>query len=307
VVAPEGDAVLDALREMNVPDYARALADLTAARRQHRDQHRLLELTSRLRESAPDLAATWQDASAPAFTSGTARFVPLPELLAGLPAADTADLVMLLDSDQLEAANLLVTASAPRLLAVGAGFGRAGIPDYASGFSGRGETVVSVLRRAGVPIVLGGDSAAETVRGKGVATRAESGTRAVASSGAHAASGGAHALSTHVQAARDTGGSDGPASEAAADTTEPTDAEKVAAPAATEPGDAAAESATPEPSKPAPAQPPAADIGRRPLTEEEAAFMVMPLGIVPRQADRPAIEQMQSEPENLAESEQRDR
>ena len=41
--------------------------------------------------------------------------------------------------------------------------------------------------------------------------------------------------------------------------------------------------------------------------KEEAAFMVMPLGIVPRQAERPAIEQTRSEAENLAESETRER
>jgi hypothetical protein len=432
VVAPEADDVLDALRELNIADYARALADLAAARRQHHDQHRLLELTSRLREAAPDLAATWQDASAPAFTSGPARFVPLPELLAALPAADTADLVVLLDSNELEARNLLVAASAPRLLAVGTGFGGAGAREYVSGFSPRGDTVVSVLRRAGVPVVLSGEAVAEAVRTTGAATRPSAGARVVSSSGAHAATGGAHALSSRVQlpsrgahaapsadetdspahadtasptepvttagvpgiagptaepagsetagshaAGSDTAGSDTAGSDTAGSDTagshaagshaagsdtagsdtagstltgsttaelattgsesagsgrtgpEATDLEAARPEAAavtrsegaapeltktelTEPEQIKPELTEPESPEPEaeaarPVTPPKAAVGRRPLTEEEAAFMVMPLGIVPRQAERPAIEQTRSEAENLAESESRER
>lgn len=233
--APEFERLMEPLRGHNLPDYLDALAELSAARRQWTDQHRLAELMGRLREAAPDLASAWDEAEH-AVTQGTARFVALDQLLAGLPQADTADLVLLLGADKLAPANLLVTAAAPRLLAVGTGF--ATKPVLAAG--GSTDTVLSVLRRAGVPVIV-----------------------AATSTGAHAMRSDKPTAATPSSSGQATA-----APTAAAPTTAPEKAEPKAAEAA--PAD-----------KPAPAAPP---------TEEEAAFMVLPLGIVPRQTDRKAAE-----------------
>ncbi|MBO0876089.1 MAG: hypothetical protein J2P19_22120, partial [Pseudonocardia sp.] len=62
--APEVGDVIKALRAMNLPAYLDALAPLAAARREKTDQRRLVELLSRLREGAPNLAETWADVRA---------------------------------------------------------------------------------------------------------------------------------------------------------------------------------------------------------------------------------------------------
>jgi hypothetical protein len=159
--APEARAALEALRAMSVPLYLDAESDLRAARRQHADQRRLNTLMDRLRAGAPGLAEAWQHPAAPTFGSGTARFVPLPRLLSELPEADTADLVLLLGADRLSTAHLLAASAAPRLLAVGAGFTSGPLPAVAPGLrslSAPTETVLSALRRAGVPVVVGEQS-----------------------------------------------------------------------------------------------------------------------------------------------------
>ena len=157
--APELDPLVAALREMSLPAYLDALAVLAAARREQTDQRRQAELLGRLRAAAPALAEAWEEAGPRRFTQGTARFLPLDELLGTLPAADTADLVLLLGAGTLGAENLLVLGAAPRLLAVPAAFAAAtgaGQPDGAEAE----ETVLSRLRRAGVPVILaGGDGA----------------------------------------------------------------------------------------------------------------------------------------------------
>lgn len=151
--APEFERLIEPLRAHNLPDYLDALSTLSAARRQWADQHRLAELMGRLREAAPELASAWDEAEH-AVTQGTARFVRLDELLADLPDADTADLVLLLGADQLATPNLLAAAAAPRLLAVGSGFATTPVPAP----NASPDTVLSVLRRAGVPVIVAATS-----------------------------------------------------------------------------------------------------------------------------------------------------
>jgi hypothetical protein len=155
--APEFGVLLSALHARSLPAYLDALAVLAAARREHADQQRQVELLGRLRSAVPGLAELWEQSGPQRFTQGTARFVPLDELLDQLPDADTADLVLLLGAGSLGTENLLVAAAAPRLLAVSAGFASTPPP----GPPGADDTVLSTLRRAGVPVIVaGGDGAA---------------------------------------------------------------------------------------------------------------------------------------------------
>ena len=257
--APEACAAADALREMDVATYSQAVAELSAARRQHADQSRLGSLLDRLRAGAPGLAQAWQQAGAPSVGCGTARFIPLNGLLGKLPAPDTADLVLLLGADTLNTENLLVAAAAPRLLAVGNGFTKAPLPAVTpglAGLAGESETVLTALRRAGVPVI----AAAEP-------------TGAHAASGAHAIT-GTTGVRDHVDAQPDT--------------------------ASTE----ATPSSQPEPTPPATTP---TEKGAAMVAEEEAAFMVLPLGIVPRQQDRASAEfadNAHSNPAHVGESDQ---
>ena len=150
--APEFGVLLSALHARSLPAYLDALAVLAAARRECADQQRQVELLGRLRSAVPGLAELWEQSSPRRFTQGTARFVPLDELLDQLPEADTADLVLLLGAGSLGTENLLVAAAAPRLLAVSAGF--AGTPP--PGPPSADDTVLTTLRRAGVPVIVAG-------------------------------------------------------------------------------------------------------------------------------------------------------
>jgi hypothetical protein len=152
---PEVEEVVAALRAMDLPEYEDALARLAAARREQADQVRLVRLLGRLREAAPELARSWADGSR-RFTQGTARFVQLDDLLDDLPAADTADLVVLLDAQALGREHLLVSAAAPRLLAVATPFGPA--PAHRLAVPA-GETVLAALRGVEVPSVMVRDAA----------------------------------------------------------------------------------------------------------------------------------------------------
>ncbi|HEX4248416.1 MAG TPA: hypothetical protein VH008_11180 [Pseudonocardia sp.] len=167
--APEFGVLLSALHARNLPAYQDALAALAAARREYADQRRQVELLGRLRSAVPELAELWEQSGPQRFTQGTARFVPLDELLGQLPDADTADLVLLLGAGSLGTENLLVAAAAPRLLAVSAGF--AGTPP--PGPAGSDDTVLSRLRRAGVPVIVaGGDGASAPIEPVAVAEEA---------------------------------------------------------------------------------------------------------------------------------------
>ena len=143
--APEHERALAALRARDAVAYAAAVADLNAARREQDDEHRATELLDRLAAGAPRLAAAWaarvaQDSSATSPDTGTAAtesadkeladderpaggfglavFRPLPDLLTELPQPDAADLVLVLGAAELGVEHLLVTAVAPRLIAV---------------------------------------------------------------------------------------------------------------------------------------------------------------------------------------------
>ncbi|HEY4005533.1 MAG TPA: hypothetical protein VGM60_10180 [Pseudonocardia sp.] len=294
--APEFGQLIEALHGMNLPAYQEALGELAGARRQHADQQRLTELLARLRACAPGLAKMWEERGGQAFAYGTARFVPLDELLAALPEADTADLVLLLGAGSLSASNLLVAAAAPRLLAVDTGFARQsappGTPRPLAALGGSDDTVLTVLRRAAVPIVLAGGRSVTPAAASAPAAAAGARTASPASAGA-------------VPAQRDPVGApsaqQGPV---AAPLAQPV---PVAAPPA-RPGPAAAvpaqrgptdapaarggrarpatPSATPSAAPAGPDDKPERKSGRVP--DDELAFMVMPLGIVPRQVDRTA-------------------
>lgn len=155
--APEVQGVVEALRAVSLPAYLEALAELAAAQREHYDEHRRVELLGQLRAAAPGLAASWEEEGPRRFTQGTARFIALPELLDQLPAADTADLLVLLGADSLAPRDLLAAAAAPRLLAVAAGF--AGSRHRSTEPAEDADSVLGVLRRAGVPVVVAAEGA----------------------------------------------------------------------------------------------------------------------------------------------------
>jgi hypothetical protein len=140
--APEVAPALVALRALDLPRYVAASAQLAAARREQTDQRRLAGLLGRLRKAAPALAAIWEAPNEAHHTFGTARFVPLDELLTRLPSADNADLVVLLDAGLLGPAYLAAGAAAPRLLAVS--------DDV---YAPADDTVLGMLRAAGVPVL----------------------------------------------------------------------------------------------------------------------------------------------------------
>jgi hypothetical protein len=116
--AAEVADLTDALRRGHLPDYLHAVERLSAARLQHADQLRQLELLARLREGAPELADAWEEPGAHRYTQGIARFFPLTELLSDLPGPDSADVVLLLDSQTVAPESLLSMAAAAALVAV---------------------------------------------------------------------------------------------------------------------------------------------------------------------------------------------
>jgi hypothetical protein len=116
--AAEVADLTDALRRGHLPDYLHAVERLSAARLQHADQLRQLELLARLREGAPELADAWEEPGAHRYTQGIARFFPLTELLSDLPGPDSADVVLLLDAQTVAPESLLSMAAAAALVAV---------------------------------------------------------------------------------------------------------------------------------------------------------------------------------------------
>lgn len=156
--APEYLDAVRALRENRLPDYLVALHELAGAHRERAEQRRLVTLLDRLRAAAPGWAEAWRRSGGRTFAPGTLRFRPVHEMLATLPRADSADAVLLLGADSLNCAYLVVAAAAPRLL-VASGAGLAPPPTLAppTGLAARlaveGETVSTMVRRAGVPVV----------------------------------------------------------------------------------------------------------------------------------------------------------
>ncbi|MFP5019209.1 hypothetical protein [Pseudonocardia phyllosphaerae] len=138
-------AAVAALREHDADAYAAALEDLTRARREVADRADLDRLLTELRRGTSGLAAAWTadaEAGTPGF--GLLRAVPARTLLTSLPAADAADVVVVLGAGALQADALLLTAAAPRLLAVVGDEARAS-----------GTTLVEVLGQASARFLRG--------------------------------------------------------------------------------------------------------------------------------------------------------
>lgn len=165
--APEYLEAVRALRENRLADYLAALRTLAAAHRERAEQYRLAELLDRLTTAAPGLAEAWRGTGGRTFAPGTVRFLPVHALLNDLPGADTADAVLLLGADALSTGYLAVAAAAPRLV-VASGGGPVPTPATAlptelpARLAVAGETVSTMLRRAGVPVVAVTGAASES-------------------------------------------------------------------------------------------------------------------------------------------------
>lgn len=142
--APEHQEAVAALRRADAAGYAEAVDDLGAARRQERDGRRQDALLSRLRSAAPALATAWT--AHPEAGFGLVCFVPADALLAQLPPADSADVVVVLGAADLGVERLLLTAAAPRLVAVVAPGER----------TERAPSLITVMRKAGALVIPGG-------------------------------------------------------------------------------------------------------------------------------------------------------
>ena len=144
--APEHEQACAALRERDAAGYAAAVEALIAARRERHDEARRTTLLQRLGSAAPGLASAWAAlAEASPAALGMAVFEPMDELLAQLPPADSADVVLVLGAAALGVEHLLLTAVAPRMVAaVG--------PDERPGPA---PTLLSVLQRADALLIHG--------------------------------------------------------------------------------------------------------------------------------------------------------
>lgn len=134
--APEHELAVAALRTHDVDAYASALESLGAARREARDEARRSALLARLRDAAPRLAESWTGSEPVAL--GVATFLLTDALLSAVPPPDSADVVLVLGAARLGVERLLLTAVAPRMVAV---VGPGERPD-------RAPTLLSVLQRA---------------------------------------------------------------------------------------------------------------------------------------------------------------
>lgn len=148
--APEHRRAVEALHRRDAAAYAAAVEALGAARRQQRDEQRRTALLDALRSQAPAVAAAW-DAARGHGPSGLTCVVPCEALLRGLPGPDAADVVVVLGAARLGVERLLLTAVAPRLIAVVS-------PDDAAE---EPPTMLSVLQRAAAPVVRGRGPRAE--------------------------------------------------------------------------------------------------------------------------------------------------
>lgn len=144
VTAPEHERAVAALRARDADAYESALDALGAARRELRDEVRRGSLLSRLRAAAPALAAAWDELhERDSGAYGLACFSRSDTLLGALPPADSADVVVVLGAAQLGVERLLLTAVAPRMIAVVA-------PDEQPEGS---PTLLSVLQRAAALVI----------------------------------------------------------------------------------------------------------------------------------------------------------
>jgi hypothetical protein len=146
VTAPEHHQAVAALRRRDPDAYEHAVDALGAARRELRDEVRRTTLLGRLRATAPALAAAWDELhERDSGGYGLACFVRSHTLLGALPAPDSADVVVVLGAAQLGVERLLLTAVAPRMIAVVA-------PDEQPLGS---PSLLSVLQRASALLIQG--------------------------------------------------------------------------------------------------------------------------------------------------------
>jgi hypothetical protein len=161
--APEHERAVTALRERAGADYAAAADALGAARRQQRDDQLRVLLLERLEESAPRLAAAWTAlAETTPAALGFVSFVPVEPLLSTLPPPDSADVVLVLSAGGLGVERLLLSAVAPRIVAVTA-------PGETQGDD---PTLLSVLQRASALVIRGRPAGGRVVQFNGGAPRA---------------------------------------------------------------------------------------------------------------------------------------
>jgi hypothetical protein len=145
-MAPEHERAITALRERAAADYASAVEALGAARREAHDEQLRVTLLQRLEEGAPRLAAAWTALAETAPTAlGFVSFVPVEPLLSTLPPPDSADVVLVLGAGGLGVERLLLSAVAPRIVAVA---GHADAPSES-------PTLLSVLQRASALVIRG--------------------------------------------------------------------------------------------------------------------------------------------------------
>jgi hypothetical protein len=163
VRAPEHEQAIDALRERSGAGYAAALDALGAARREAQDEQVRVGLLERLGEGAPRLAEAWTALaeSTPAAPLGFAAFVPVEPLLSNVPPADSADVVLVLGAGGLGVERLLLSAVAPRVVAVTGGGDEVDDP-----------TFLSVLQRASALVIRGPAKGGRVVPFNGGAARA---------------------------------------------------------------------------------------------------------------------------------------
>ncbi len=151
--APEHAAAVAALRSHDVVAYVAALDAVDDARRELRDETRTAALLARLGEHAPRLAAAWT-APGSSRALGLAWFTTVDGLLSALPEVDTADVVVVLGAARMGVERLLLTAVAPRMIAV-RGPGEA---------TDDAPTLLSVLHRASAVVIRGRAVAPAPVR-----------------------------------------------------------------------------------------------------------------------------------------------
>jgi hypothetical protein len=162
-IAPEHERAITALRERAAADYASAMDELGAARREAHDEQLRVTLLQRLEEGAPRLAAAWTALAETTPTAlGFVSFVPVEPLLSTLPPPDSADVVLVLGAGGLGVERLLLSAVAPRIVAV------AGQGDAPS----ESPTLLSVLQRASALVIRGRATGGRVVPFNGGTARA---------------------------------------------------------------------------------------------------------------------------------------
>ncbi|GAA1403659.1 hypothetical protein GCM10009613_65100 [Pseudonocardia kongjuensis] len=146
-MAPEHAAAVAAVRAHDPDAYAEALGEIGRARREVADRHELDTLLGELAGTHRDLALAWAaQAARGARGFGLVAVPSTDDLLAALPPADSTDVVVVLGTGSMQADGLLLTAAAPRMLAVVGDEPRA---------ESSGTTLLEVLNQASARFLRG--------------------------------------------------------------------------------------------------------------------------------------------------------